>query len=224
MAQTVKREVRQFIKKHKLRQITYADLKHAAEDMGYTIIEFNSLYNENNVQTVINNLSLQDAVTQSKGFVYINNKYRLIFINECLNEEEKQLVLSHEIGHILRGHFSESSIIGKDVHDEFEANEFSHYLLKQDVGRKILYSVYRHRKTVTLMTALIMIAVISFGTVMIVRENQSYYGEYYVTETGNKYHKRNCIFVKNKKNIRRLTKEEFDLGKYEICGICLPDD
>lgn len=224
MTQTIKREVNQFVKKHDLRQITYAGLKHAAEDMGYTVIEFNSSYNENNVQTVINNLNLQDAVIRSKGFTYIDNKYRLIFVNECLNGEEKQLVLSHEIGHILRGHFRADSIIGKDVHDEFEANEFSHYLLKQDLGRKIRCSIYRHQKTVVLMTVIIAIAAISFGIVMIVRENQSYYGEYYVTETGNKYHKRDCIFIKNKKNIKRLSKEEFISGKYKRCNMCLPEE
>lgn len=224
MTQKIKREAGRFIKKHDLRQITYDSLKCAAEDMGYTVIEFNSSYNESNVQTVINNLGLQDAVIQSKGFTYINNKYRLIFVNESLNEEEKQLVLSHELGHILCGHFNTGSVIGKDVRDEFEANEFSHYLLKRDIGQKFRYFVRAYKNATIAVIIMTFLAVSFLCASAIVKKNKSYYGEYYVTEVGNKYHKKDCIFIKNKMHVKRLSKEEFDSGQYTPCKMCLPED
>lgn len=224
MTQNIKRKVRQFIKKHDLRQITYAGLKQVAEDMGYTVIEFNSSYNESNIQTVINNLNLQDAIIQSRGFTYIDKKYRLIFVNESLNEEEKQLVMSHELGHILCGHFNTCSIIGKDVRDEFEANEFSHYLLKRNIGQKISCFVRTYKKATIVITVMTFLTVTSLGVAAIVKKSRSYYGEYYITEVGNKYHKKDCIFIKNKRHVKRLSKEKFNSGQYAPCKMCLPGD
>ena len=57
---------------------------------------------------------------------------------------------------------------------------------------------------------------------MCAEKEKHYYGTYYITESGNKYHERNCIFVKDKTNIRRMTVEEFESGEYEPCAICLP--
>ena len=39
---------------------------------------------------------------------------------------------------------------------------------------------------------------------------------------GEEYHEEKCVFVKDKDNIERLTKEQFENREYEPCGICLP--
>ena len=66
----------------------------------------------------------------NRCFTYFSDKHRLVFINENLNEDEKTVVLAHEQGHIWNGHFSSKSVIGHDVMQEYQANEFEHYLLK----------------------------------------------------------------------------------------------
>lgn len=53
-------------------------------------------------------------------------------------------------------------------------------------------------------------------------ELKHYYGELYITSTGNKYHEKDCIFVKHKDNVERLKIEQFENGEYEPCDICLP--
>ena len=141
MNKNIKKLTKNFIKKHKLIFIDYSVLKNTAINMGYTVIEFNSIFNEKDVETVIQNLDLCENALKSRGFTYVSTEYRLIFINEDLNDEEKLLVLSHELGHIVCEHFSAAPIIGNDVKEEYEANEFSHYLLKQDVFRKIKNSM-----------------------------------------------------------------------------------
>ena len=45
----------------------------------------------------------------------------------------------------------------------------------------------------------------------------------YRTETGDKYHVRDCMYIKDKTNVYRLTREEFDSGEYEPCGACKPN-
>ena len=52
---------------------------------------------------------------------------------------------------------------------------------------------------------------------------RSYYGEYYITNSGHKYREAECIFVKDKSNVERLTKEDYYSGEYEPCQICLPE-
>ena len=53
-------------------------------------------------------------------------------------------------------------------------------------------------------------------------EEKKYYGEYYISETGTKYHEKNCMFVKDKTSIRRLTEEKFESGNHESSKTCLP--
>ena len=138
---------------------------------------------------------------------------------EDLSEEESVYVVLHEQGHILCRHFSEGSVMGRDVVQEYEANEFVHYVLEPTVGMKIAV----HRKPIILSLSVIIIAVVIIVLIGAINQQKSYYGEYYITETGHKYHQADCIFVKDKTNVRRLTEEEFESGEFDACEICLPD-
>lgn len=55
------------------------------------------------------------------------------------------------------------------------------------------------------------------------QQDKKYYGNYYITESGQKYHEAGCIFVKDKDNVHRMTIDEFESGNYEPCQICLPN-
>lgn len=222
MNRQIKNKVKRFVSQYKVDKVSYTSLKKAAEEMGYTIVEFNRISNDKNVETIINSLKLGDIVLRSKGFTYADEDYRLIFINESLSENEKILVLSHEIGHIYCSHLDAASIIGKDVRDEYEANEFSHYLLNQSVWQKMRQTFLKHKRVAVAAVIILALGTAVGVTTAVYMKEQSYYGSYYITETGNKYHKKDCIFVKSKTNTRRLTEEEFDSGKYEPCKMCLP--
>ena len=222
MNRKMKNKVKRFVSQYKIDTVSYFSLKKAAEEMGYSVIEFNRISNDKNVEIIINSLKLGDIVLRSKGFTYADEDYRLIFINESLSENEKILILSHEIGHIYCSHLDAGSIIGKDVRDEYEANEFSHYLLNQSVWQKVRRILFKHKRAAVAVAVILALGAAAGVSVAVYTKEQSYYGDYYITETGNKYHKKDCIFVKNKTNIRRLTKDEFDSGKYEPCEMCLP--
>ena len=133
MSKSVKYKAKKFARQNSLTNITYDKLRVVSENIGYTVIEFNNVFNDNNVETVIKNLKLEEVVQKSRGFTYVDKNYRLIFINEDLTKDEKIIVLSHEIGHVICKHFSSHHIIGNDVKEEYEANEFSHYLLNQNI-------------------------------------------------------------------------------------------
>lgn len=224
MTNEIEKVVNKFINENKLTIIDYAHLKNVVNKLGYTVIEYNVSLNDNDVWTVINNLSLEDAVLQHNGFTVSNESYRLVFINEELNENEKLLVLAHEAGHIVCGHLEKKPVLGESVKDEYEANEFSHYLLTPNLLCKAKRFALRHKKTVISICIFIIVIIIASVAFFATKKQQSYYGEYYITDTGNRYHKKDCIFVKNKTNAKRFTKDEAASGEYSPCEICLPEE
>lgn len=223
MSNAIKKKVNDFIKQHKLKDINYVALKDAATSMGYTVIEFNIVANDKDVEMVIQNLNLGDMIVRSRGFIYANNNYRLIFINEDLNEEEKVLVICHEIGHIVCGHFSVAPIIGIEVKEEHEANEFCHYLLNPGLFQKLKKCITIHRKAFIIAVSVLCISICLITTYLTMQNKNKYTDNLYVTSAGERYHKKDCIFVKNKTNVKKMTKKEFDKGIYVPCDMCLPD-
>ncbi len=223
MSNYIKKTVKRFITTHKIKAISYDTLKNTVINIGYTIVEFNNVFNDENVDTIVHNLKLEKAINNSRGFTYVDNNYRLIFINEDLSEYEKLLVLSHELGHIECEHFSAGNIIGKDIKEEHEANEFLHYLLNPTVKQKMEYFVFLHKKPFIIICTFLIVFIMVITSICISQREQTYYDDFYITTSGSKYHKKDCIFIKGKNNAKRLTKEEFYSGNYEACDMCLPD-
>lgn len=218
----IRLQARAFVKEFDLHDLDYYSLKSVIEKQGFTVVEFNHLYNNQDVELLIQTLSLTTAINRSRGFTYVDKHHRIVFINENLSDEEKLVVLAHEEGHIYCGHIKNSSVFGQDVQEEFEANEFVHFLLNQTKVQRLRRWV-RHHKISVIVTSIVLIVIviaISLLTHHIIEEK--YYGDYYITETGFKYHKKNCGYVKDKSTVRRMTKDDYESGNYEPCGVCLP--
>ena len=224
MNNDIKAAARKFLNEYKLNEVTLVNLKQIINSQGYTIIEFNNIFNDENVTQLIESLGLDEQVEKSKGFTYADSKRRLVFLNEDLSDAEKLLVLAHEEGHIYCNHLSSVPIIGRDVVEEHEANEFTHYILNNSISQKVGFVVKTRKKAIAIVAVILILVIAGVAIFSAIRKEQSYYGEYYLTSTGNKYHEEECIFVKDKTNVRRLTIEEFESGEYEPCGICLPHD
>ena len=80
-------------------------------------------------------------------------------------------------------------------------------------------------KTVSLIALVVLITGIAAISILhYISVEKSYYGEYFVTENGEKYHEENCIYIKDKSNVHRLTIEEYESGEFEPCQICLPEN
>ncbi len=216
-------KVNKFVSENSLKTVNYYNLKAAAEKIGYTVIEFNGVFNDGDVAALIRDLKLDEVIAHSRGFTYADRNFRLIFINEDLNEEEKLFVISHELGHIVCEHFGAGPVIGNDVREEHEASGFVHCLLNKSFWRKLqVWLITVNKKVIVSVILALAIAFLSVMGVMMYN-NQNRYSEFYKTSSGNKYHKKECIFVKDKTNAEKLTKKEFNSGDYEACDMCLPD-
>lgn len=217
----IKGKASSFLKRFGLHEITLESLYMVIRKQGYTIIEFNHISNSENVAALLSALDLQQMCRQSKGFTYANSQHRLVFIHEGLSDDEKLMVLAHEEGHIYCKHLASTPILGRDVVEEHEANEFAHYLLHQSVWQKIGGMVKAHKKAS--IAAVLAIALIAASCVICYKMHceNTYYGEYYITSTGNKYHNKDCGYAKGKDSTERLTIEQYESGGYEPCEKCI---
>ncbi len=223
MNKRIKKKVNEFVKSNCIRSVTADSLSRAIKRQGYTLILYDKTVNNEDVETIISNLNLQEYILNSRGFTYVDGSYRLVFVNESLNDEEKMLVLAHEIGHIVFNHIKSGTVIGNDVKEEYEANEFAHYLINPNLISRAKNKVISHKKILTIIFIILLIVMLACITIYTVQKSRSQYGDYYVTDAGSKYHKKECIFVKDKKNVSKLSKEDFEAGLYEACDMCLPD-
>lgn len=217
----IKCKASSFFKQFGLHEVTLESLYMVIRKQGYTIIEFNHISNNDNVTALLSALDLQELSRRAKGFTYADSQHRLVFIHEALSDDEKLMVLTHEEGHIYCNHFGSTPVLGRDVVEEHEANEFAHYLLHQSVWQKIRGVVKEHKKAS--IAAALAIALIAGSCVICYKMHceNTYYGEYYITSTGNKYHDKDCGYVKGKDSTERLTIEQYESGEYEPCEKCI---
>ncbi|MEE3491536.1 ImmA/IrrE family metallo-endopeptidase [Ruminococcus sp.] len=212
-----KEKVRLFKRRHKIRVVNSATLCDALKVQGFTIIEFNGVSDNKDVADLIDALQLKDYISSEKCFAFQNDKYRLVFLHEDLNENERTVVLAHEEGHIWNGHLTQDCVFGTDVIQEYEANEFAHYLLIDRTGKK------KRIKICVAMLVLFLMIGVGLGVFLKQQsDNGIYTDNLYRTDTGTKYHLRECMYIKDKTNVYRLTREEFESGEYEPCGACIP--
>lgn len=218
----IKKKVRQLRAKTGIRgKPDGAELRRAIERLGYTVVEFNNIYNDEAVASLIDALHIPDRVLSARGFTYADASRRLVFLNEDLTDDEKAVVLAHEAGHIFLRHMTTAPIIGNDVAEEHEANEFAHYLLKPGLPRRLGAFVQRHRRTVIAAVAAAVIVAAGATAYGIISSESQYYGDYYITPDGSRYHESDCGYIKDKSSARRMTIEDYESGEYEPCQRCI---
>ncbi len=211
-------KAKEFLNKYRPAGINSDTLKNILEQLGYIVAEFGS--NEDS-DTIISELKLRNYADNSRGFTYADSNYRIVFVNEGLSEEEKCIVLAHETGHIFCGHLSTSPVIGKDVTEEYEANEFVHKLLNPNIFTRVRRKLAKHKLLTLFCTVVVILTAVTAAVSVYEAMEQKYYGKYYVTDSGTKYHTEDCYIIKDKSNKRRLTNEDIQNGYYEPCEICI---
>ena len=219
----IRYKAKNLLLEYSISKVTLENLIYIIEDQGFEIIEYSQRDRSDSVWTVLNTLNLTVYAETGKAFAYKCGKSKLLFVCEEMTADEKLYALAHEEGHIIFGHLCNGACDGNAVEEEYVANEFAHYLLHPPLLLKFATTVKSNRKK-TLWIAIIALAlaVIIPLTVNVI-QSCSYYGGYYVTESGTKYHEKECMTIKDRSNVRRLTEKDYYSGDYEPCHVCLPD-
>lgn len=224
------------LKRFRTYHISADELKVAISECGYTIVEYNKTSNKSNVEVLIRELHLEPYYTEVDAFTYADANTRIVFVAEDLSQDELLVVLAHELGHILLDHMSDSSnIFGKSIINEGEANSFSYCLTNPSFAVKLkLFLIYNMRFLVALF-AIVLSILLTLSTLYIVadkyekttdiqadKSESEEVPEYvYVTESGNKYHKKWCVYLENKSGIRKYSIDEIK-DMYTPCRLCFP--
>ena len=223
VAKNARRAAYALLRQYKLSVPTLDNLVYIVEDMGFEIVDYSISRLDSDFSDLVQSLAIHELVKTGKAFVYQNADIKLLFLCEILNPDEKLYAIAHELGHIQSGRLQVGANSDYSVAEEYEANEFAHYLLNPGVGKRMV-SVVQQRKPLLAVLVVVVLALL-LGTVLL-KHNASekqYCKEYYVTETGKKYHTKDCSVIKDKANVHRLTVEDFESGLYEPCSICKPD-
>lgn len=217
-----KRIAKEILLKYGISEPTLENVIFIIEEHGYELLEYSSNDTTSAIYQVIEKLNLLPYALSGKAFAYRNNDTKVVFVCDKMNASEKFYALAHELGHIVCCHFG-NGMTDNEVEQEYMANEFAHFLLNPPIILKILVWVKNHKKSTIISAICVLLAIVATVVGVNLGQSKTYYNEYYITEGGEKYHEKNCIFVKDKTNTRRLTEKDFYSGEYDPCQICLPD-
>lgn len=192
------------------------------EEHGYELLEYSSNDTASAIYQVIEKLGLLPYALSGKAFAYRNNDTKVVFVCEEMSAAEKLYALAHELGHIVCCHLG-NGMTDNEIEQEYMANEFAHFLLNSPTTLKIFIRLKNHKKATIISAICVLLAIVVAVVGVNTAQSKTYYKEYYITEGGEKYHEKDCIFVKDKTNTRRLTEKDFYSGEYDPCHICLPD-
>ena len=212
----------QILKKYKLVKPSLDELVYIASENGYDIIDYSKDENLESIITLAERLSIQSYIETGAAFTYKNNETRLIFLCESMTNDEKLYALAHELGHIFCNHFSTNSQSISSVKEEREANEFAHYLLEASFGLKVNVLLSKYKKLLTIAVSILLVIIVALSIWKYAVDEKPYSKEYYKTTNGERYHEKDCIIIKDKNNVKRVTDKDMRTKKYEPCQVCLP--
>ena len=223
MATTIKKSARRFLKEYKIKKLTVDRISEIIRSQGYKIVRFGKAYNDENTEILINGLDLSGYIQAYSAFTYTDDKYRLVFLEDNISDEETLILLTHEEGHIYNHHFGETVIAGKNTLHEFEANEFAHYVLNPTLLNKMTTFVLNHKVVSIISGILVLLIVGGCIATPIIMKQQSYYGNYYVSPSGTRYHEEECFYIRDKETKERVTRDDIINRGLEPCKVCLPE-
>ena len=222
ISKDVRYKVKNLLLKYGIGKATLENLIYIIEDQGFEIIEYSQQDRSDSVWTLLQTLNLTAYAESGKAFAYRCGKNKLLFVCEEMTANEKLYALAHEEGHIIFGHLCSGACDSNAVEEEYIANEFAHYLLHPPLLLRFAATAKSHKKkTMWIMIVALALVVIIPSTVSVI-QSRSYYGEYYVSESGTKYHEKDCMTIKDRSNVRRLTEKDYYSGDYEPCQVCNP--
>ena len=224
MVSEIKRSAYRFLREHKVRHLTLERLREIIRSQGYKIIRYGKAYNEENVQILIDGLGLDGYVSSYSAFTYTDERYRLVFLEDNISDKEALILLAHEEGHIYNGHFGRTAVAGSSIRDEQEANEFAQCILKPTRFGTIACFACEHKAVSVLAVFLAAAAVCAaIASPQLLSRSAAVSGTYYATPSGTKYHRSDCVVIKDKTTKKAVTENDIRKRHLQPCKLCLPE-
>lgn len=218
------------LQQHKLHNSRdYNDITVVIEKQGFILIPFKKYDNTKEVAECIEKLHLEENIQKKDAFIYLNNNLKLVFIHSDLSDEDKYILLCHELGHILDPSLQNSNFSYFKIQNEEFANEFSYHLQNPSIWIRLKSSMFFKPLLVAFLIMFLLI-IVGIGVTNVANNlsvSSSVNGveRYYVTSNGKKYHRDFCIIVKNHTNKKEYkTLEDAKNDGYMPCLLCIGEE
>lgn len=214
MKNSVVKTAIKFINKDIKKKLDFRTITECLKSKGYTVI----FYNPEEGNNLIESYGLTEFSRTVKAFTVRKDALKIVFISSVVPPEDKLYLLLHEVGHIVLGHLNTNSLTTNSRLQDMEAEAFAYTLLNPPKQNKLLLSFF---------VIIIMLSFV-FGTLLTPNvipvtapvSTQTTYEYVYITPSGKKFHRENCIYTQDKK-CTSLTKEEAQ-KTHEPCLVCKP--
>ena len=210
------------------------DLERIIEAHQFTVINYKKHSNSEYVSELIKKLGIENEIENNDSFLYWKESLKFVFLNSAIPDDDRWALLCHELGHILDPDIRNSNC-SKIKKEEF-ANEFSCYIKRPPILARLCVFMIKNLKL--LLTTALLIA--CFSVVLLLKNSpseertisvtkkistiQNFDNMYYVTKSGERYHRKSCIIVKTRKNLTEHTLHEAISAGYTPCLICFPEE
>lgn len=162
------------------------------QSIGYTVIFYQQ--GVENDFLLINNLV--EYSKQVHAFTFCNDNCKIVFVDSAQSSDDVLCAILHEAAHILLGHM-DCNVTQNKRYEEMQAEAFAYEVLRPA------------NSTITEVCIVVLLALLlfllPFAVSYITDNTTANAAVVYITPTGDKYHRKNCIFTKDK-NVLRLKK------------------
>ena len=221
-------------------KVDFVNAEAFVNKMGFTVIFFNTP--EGDIEAA--RYGVLSDTDENESFTY-NSAAHIIFINDNVPCERKLYLLLHEIGHIMLNHLGDGRIRVTDkVLLDIEANAFVYDVLQRKPYAGLIY-ILTALGIICISLSIYILKPADNPSMPVYNTiepsentpdeasptspNQTVSEQtgaekasdiVYITPTGNKYHRANCIYTKDK-DCTALAREEAEKN-YTPCSVCNP--
>ncbi len=206
-------------------KLNYANIEKILNTIGYSVVLFNTIQGDEEIKRY----NLTKQADTLKSFTY-SRTVKIVFADATLPSDDIVYLLLHELGHIMCGHIGNGNA-GKQnkILMDIEADNFAHSILYKS-ERNYLYILF---SAIILSISIIIAADCIKSTavpaqttttepaIITTETPETITDKVYVTPSGKKYHRRDCYYVRDKKNITELSTDEATRA-YLPCSVCNP--
>lgn len=200
--------------------LSFENVEKVLNERGYSVVFFNTRSGD----VEIDRYDLGSEKSTLMAFTYLQTA-RIVFIDGTLSAEDKLYLALHELGHIILGHLDSDIFNRNKILLDIEADNFA-YTVIHGKNKSPLYITVAAMLSLSLLFCATFIVKNNDETTTAPLKatemyNQTTEGEtVYITTSGTKFHRTDCMYIKNKTLIELSRDEAY--AKYVPCSACRP--
>lgn len=209
------------------KRLTFVNVENILQSLGYSVVLFNTYPGDMELERY----ELEDKKGKLKAFTYSKTAH-IVFVDANLHADDRLYLLLHKLGHIVLGHVGDGKLVTRNqILIDIEADSFA-------------YSIIHNNKqgwVYVLLSAVILYALLITGCFINARstpvhtsaevvtqteqpqqatESEVESEFVYVTPSGNKFHRADCYYIKNR-TTTELSRTKA-ATRYAPCAVCEP--